>query len=129
MRPKAGGPARMSDILHIRGPGRDAGRPRPSPPRKVFFDRAELNQILSVYSRNVIAGEWCDYAIEGNDDEVAFAIFGRAGRFASYRVVKRRRGSDRGRYRIVGRDGRILETGAVLARVLGILQGRPLRLI
>ncbi|HMA14084.1 MAG TPA: DUF2794 domain-containing protein, partial [Kiloniellaceae bacterium] len=33
-------------------------------PRRVFFDRAELNQLLSLYSRNVASGEWRDYAID-----------------------------------------------------------------
>src|SRR3546814_7447586 len=35
-----------------------------SSPRGIFFDRAELNQLLSLYSRNVASGEWRDYAID-----------------------------------------------------------------
>ena len=30
----------------------------------VFFNRQELRQLLEVYSRRVVAGEWKDYAID-----------------------------------------------------------------
>ncbi|MGB0577084.1 MAG: DUF2794 domain-containing protein, partial [Alphaproteobacteria bacterium] len=30
----------------------------------VYFTKAELNQLLSHYSRRVISGEWKDYAID-----------------------------------------------------------------
>ena len=92
----------MSDIYQFVGPGKVARHSRSAHmARTVFFDRSELSQILSVYSRKVIAGEWCDYGIEGGDDEVAFAIYRRNGVSASYRIIKRRRGREASRYRVV----------------------------
>jgi hypothetical protein len=123
----------MSEILQIRASGPNMGpngkRIRSSSSRNFFFERAELEQILSIYSRKVIAGEWFDYGIEGDDDEVAFAIYGRSGNIPSYRIIKGRRGSERTRFRIVGADGRILNTGPVLGGILGALGGRSLRLV
>ncbi|MCH8183109.1 MAG: DUF2794 domain-containing protein [Proteobacteria bacterium] len=97
--------------------------------RTVFFDRSELSQILSVYSRKVISGEWCDYGIEGGDDEVAFAIFRRNAVSPAYRIIKRRRGREAGRYRVVAVGGRILKVGPSLRAVLGVLDPKHLRLI
>lgn len=44
-------------------------------PRRVFFDRAELNQLLSLYSRNVASGEWRDYAIDQVGGTAIFSVF------------------------------------------------------
>ena len=44
-------------------------------PRRVFFDRAELNQLLSLYSRNVASGEWRDYAIDQVGGAAIFSVF------------------------------------------------------
>ena len=120
----------MSDIYQFVGPGKVARHSRSAHmARTVFFDRSELSQILSVYSRKVIAGEWCDYGIEGGDDEVAFAIYRRNAVSASYRIIKRRRGREANRYRVVTTGGRILKVGPSLRGVLGALDPKHLRLI
>ena len=31
--------------------------------KEVCFDKKEINEIMAIYSRYVIAGEWYDYAI------------------------------------------------------------------
>ena len=41
----------------------------------VYFTRNELNQLLSLYSRRVIIGEWKDYAIDHGNGMSAFSIF------------------------------------------------------
>src|SRR3546814_14228307 len=46
-----------------------------SSPRGIFFDRAELNQLLSLYSRNVASGEWRDYAIDQLGGSAVFSVF------------------------------------------------------
>src|SRR3546814_11652443 len=46
-----------------------------SSPRGIFFDRAELNQLLSLYSRNVASGEWRDYAIDQPGGSAVFSVF------------------------------------------------------
>ena len=48
-------------------------------PRKLrkllFFNRAELGQILATYSGRVACGEWRDYAIDHMPGIAAFSIF------------------------------------------------------
>ncbi len=44
-------------------------------PRRVLFDRAELTQLLSLYSRNVANGEWRDYAIDQVGGAAIFSVF------------------------------------------------------
>lgn len=42
----------------------------------VHFTRQEMNQLLSLYSRRVMGGEWRDYAIDQQHDGTArFAVF------------------------------------------------------
>ena len=120
----------MSEIYQFSGPGEVARRSRSAHmARTVFFDRSELSQILSVYSRKVIAGEWCDYGIEESGEEIAFAIYGRNAVSPSYRIVKRGRGREASRYRVVTTGGRILKVGQSLRAVLGVLDPKHLRLI
>ena len=42
---------------------------------KVFFDRADLMRILSVYSRQVSRGLWRDYAIDHRSNMAVFSIY------------------------------------------------------
>jgi hypothetical protein len=85
----------------------------------VFFDRAELNQILSVYSRRVIAGEWCDYAFNEGRHEATFAIYRKRSRVPVYRVIKRRSG--KARFAVIDAGGQVLRMGGELPTVLGVL--------
>ncbi len=120
----------MSEIYQFSGSGEVARRSRSAHmARTVFFDRSELSQILSIYSAKVISGEWCDYGIEGGGEEVAFAIYGRNASSPSYRIVKRRRGREASRYRVVTTGGRILKVGQSLRDVLDVLDPKHLHLI
>jgi hypothetical protein len=119
----------MSDVFHLSGPGAKGRPSRSWPDTSIFFDRSELNQILSVYSRMVIAGEWCDYGFEGNGDEVAFAIYGRGRQFPAYRLVKHRQSRyGHESYRVVDPGGRILKVSRTLAAALEVLDHARLRL-
>lgn len=44
-------------------------------PRRVFFNRTELNQLLSLYSRHVASGDWRDYAIDQVGGAAIFSVF------------------------------------------------------
>ena len=59
-------------------------------PRRVFFDRAELNQLLSLYSRNVASGEWRDYAIDQVGGAAIFSIFRHTHDAPLYAIAKQR---------------------------------------
>lgn len=96
---------------------------------QIFFDRSELNDILSLYSSRVIAGEWCDYAIELEQDGAAFAVYWRASDTPLYRIVKRARSARRSCRYLVTAGGRILGYGRSLKAVLEVLERKPPRLI
>ena len=59
----------------------DAAPPAHSPRAViVFFDRPELDRLLRLYGRMVAAGEWRDYAIDGQREAATFSVFRRSGR-------------------------------------------------
>lgn len=95
----------------------------------IFFDRGELNRILSLYSRRVIAGEWRDYAIELERDGAVFAIYRRTSDGPIYRIVKRARAAFRPpRYLVTG-GGRVLRYGRSLDSVIEFLERSRPRLV
>lgn len=105
------------------------GRPRPQV-QQVFFQRRELDAILSLYGRKVAEGEWRDYAIDGLKDEAIFSIFRRASEMPIYRIVKRPSLARRqGMYAVISATGQVLKRGHELATVLGIFEKRKLSLI
>lgn len=118
----------MAEVLPInqREPGSKRTHSRFSFP--VCFDRSELNQILSVYSRRVIAGDWCDYAMDFGGHEAVFAIYKKKSRVPVFRVVKRRTG--KARFTLLDSGGQVLRMSAELALVLAPLRKkRRLRLV
>ena len=122
----------MSEVLDFAPLGGGPSRSSPGhtfPPTTAFFDRRELGEILSVYSRMVSAGQWCDYAIELDEGGAAFAVYRRDRERPAYRIVKTPQ-PDRAerRYRVTA-GGRILDCGRVLGRVLRIFDRAHLRLI
>jgi hypothetical protein len=56
--------------------------------RMLYFTRAELNQLLSLYSRNVASGIWRDYAIDHRDGQALFSVFRHTHENAAYTIVK-----------------------------------------
>lgn len=105
------------------------GKPRPHA-QQTFFQRRELDAILSLYGRKVAEGEWRDYAIDGLKDEAIFSIFRRASEMPIYQVVKRPKLARRqGMYAVIGATGQILKRGHDLSAVLRIFEKRKLSLI
>jgi Protein of unknown function (DUF2794) len=66
--------------------------------KRVFFTRPELNQLLSIYSRQVVRGEWRDYAIDQQDEAALFSVFRATQESALYTVVKAAPGARAGDY-------------------------------
>ena len=64
-------------------------------PRKLrkplFFNRAELRQILATYSSRVACGEWRDYAIDHMPGAAAFSIFRHTLETPLYVIEKQQR--------------------------------------
>jgi len=57
--------------------------------RQIFFDRSELQLLVGLYSENVMAGEWRDYAIDHFEGLAFFSIYRRSEERPLYVVAKR----------------------------------------
>jgi hypothetical protein len=57
-------------------------------PRTVYFTRAELNQLLGLYSRHVARGDWRDYAVDHRDGIALFSVFRHTHELPAYSIVK-----------------------------------------
>jgi len=85
----------------------------------VFFDRAELDQILRLYGRMVAAAEWRDYAIQSDSETAAFCVFRRSSEQPLYRIEKRPElARKQGQWAVIGQGGVILKRGHELGQVL-----------
>jgi len=106
-----------------------AAQPHPRE-AEVFFDRAELDAILSVYGQKVAEGEWRDYAMGGFKDAAIFSVFRRTSEMPLYRIEKRPKlARKQGAYSVIAATGLVLKRGHELRQVLKIFEKRPLRLI
>jgi len=92
--------------------------------RPVFFTRTELNQLLSLYSRQVMRGEWRDYAIDQREGAALFSMFRHTQERPLYTVVKFAPGSNRqGDFAVLCGPQRLL-SGESLGELLKGLQKR-----
>jgi len=94
----------------------------------VYFTKHELNQLLSLYSRRVIGGEWKDYAIDHGRNMSAFSIFRDSSTRPVYTVFKFASGSHRRGDYVLGNGGNVIKRGRTLADVLSVFAER-LRLV
>jgi hypothetical protein len=98
--------------------------------RAVFFERAELNQILTLYGRQVAAGAWRDYAVDSFPDRCLFSIFRRTSESPLYQVEKAPElARKQGAFCVRGAGGVILKRGHDLAAVLKVIEPKPVRLV
>ena len=97
---------------------------------QVMFDRRELSTILSVYGRQVAAGEWRDYAIGAGRDVATFAVFRRTSEMPLYRIEKRPKlRHKQGLYCVVAAGGLVMKRGHDLAQVLKVLEPKRVSLV
>ena len=99
-------------------------------PVKIFFERRELDRILSLYGRMVAAGEWRDYAFDALPDRALFSIFRRASEAPLYQIEKRPEFAARqGAFCVRAANGLILKRGRELEPVLRVLEPKRMRLV
>ena len=85
----------------------------------VFFERRELERLLSLYGRMVAAGEWRDYGMDGLRDCAVFSVFRRSSEAPLYRIEKHpAMARKQGAWAIVGHGGHVLKRGHELEQVL-----------
>jgi Protein of unknown function (DUF2794) len=86
--------------------------------KTVYFSRPELNQLLSLYSRKVAAGEWRDYAIDHRAGAASFSVFRHTHESPLFTIVKYAAGANRlGDWLLLSGRQR-LHTGRTLGEIL-----------
>ncbi len=100
------------------------------PVRTIFFERRELDQLLTVYGRFVSAGLWRDYAMDALSDRALFSIFRRTSEAPLYQIQKKPADARRqGAYSVHASNGLILRRGHELGAVLKIFDQKLIRLV
>jgi hypothetical protein len=91
---------------------KDYPRPAGRPAHATFFTRAELNLLLSLYSRHVMSGEWRDYAIDRQADMAVFSVFRRTFEGPLFTIAKRTGGAGRrGEYLVFSGRQKVAQCG------------------
>lgn len=92
--------------------------------RPQFFTRSELNQLLGLYSRNVMRGVWRDYAIDHREGHALFSIFRYSHEAALYTIVKSTASSSSPPEFIVMSGRQRLQAAATLGDALDYFRGK-----
>ncbi|MFO0998337.1 MAG: DUF2794 domain-containing protein [Alphaproteobacteria bacterium] len=101
-------------------------RPRQRP---VFFNRPELNQLLSLYSRRVSRGEWRDYAIDHSATAAVFSVFRHSDSRPLFTIAKFAPGTRRRGDYVLTAGGRRLKEGRTLGDVLAAVPAPSLMIV
>lgn len=104
--------------------------PSPSTEPLTVFHRRELQPILDVYGRLVLAGDARDYAIGMERDVAVFAIFRRHAEQPTWRIEKQPElANAQGQYVVYGAMGQVLKRGRELDVVLRVFESGKLRVV
>lgn len=103
---------------------------QPPPARRLFFERRELDLILSIYGRGVAAGDWRDYAMDGLSDRAIFSIFRRTSEAPLYQIEKRPDlARKQGQWSLLSGHGLVLKRGHDLETVLRFFDRKRFALV
>ena len=92
--------------------------------KTLYFTRSELNQLLSLYSRQVSRGVWRDYAIDHRDGTALFSVFRHTQEAPAYIIVKTAPASPRPAEFIVQRGRQRLRVSTSLPEVVEFFKTR-----
>jgi len=128
-----GGSAEEAPSSNTRGTNSQPTNSQPANsqiPKRIFFNRRELDTILGLYGRMVAAGEWRDYAMADGVEAAVFAIHRRSSEQPLYRIEKRPALTRKqGAYAVIAAGGRILKRGHDLGTVLAVLERKLVKLV
>ena len=93
--------------------------------RATFFNRSELNRLLSLYSRRVSSGEWRDYAIDYHAGMAVFSIFRSSREGPLFTIAKQVSGAGQPPEFLVLGGRQRLARSSNLGDALKVLERRP----
>jgi hypothetical protein len=92
--------------------------------KPLYFTRAELNQLLGLYSLHVIRGLWRDYAIDHAPGLARFSVFRHTHEAPAYTIVKNAPASGRAGEFVVQSGRQKLRASRSLAEALDYFRNR-----
>lgn len=91
--------------------------------RATFFDRNELSQLLSLYSRRVANGQWRDYAIDQQGGSAVFSVFRHTHDAPAFRIAKQSARGAAGSAYVVSSGAETLIRAKTMAEALSVFGG------
>jgi hypothetical protein len=103
---------------------------KPSALTQTFFNKTELNQILSIYGKKVSEGKWKDYAIDHLESSAIFSFFRNTFESASLKIIKHKRISkSKLKYHLVSSSGFDIKRSNELDLIINYLNKANLEII
>ena len=103
---------------------------KPSALTQTFFNKTELNQILSIYGKKVSEGKWKDYAIDHLESSAIFSFFRNTFESASLKIIKHKRISkSKLKYHLVSSSGSDIKRSNELNLIINYLNKANLEII
>lgn len=103
---------------------------KPSALTQTFFNKTELNQILSIYGKKVSEGKWKDYAIDHLESSAIFSFFRNTFESASLKIIKHKRISkSKLKYHLVSSSGSDIKRSNELDLIINYLNKTNLEII
>ena len=103
---------------------------KPSALTQTFFNKTELNQILSIYGKKVSEGKWKDYAIDHLESSAIFSFFRNTFESASLKIIKHKRISkSKLKYHLVTSSGSDIKRSNELDLIINYLNKANLEII
>ena len=103
---------------------------KPSALTQTFFNKTELNQILSIYGKKVSEGKWKDYAIDHLESSAIFSFFRNTFESASLKIIKHKRISkSKLKYHLVSSSGSDIKRSNELDLIINYLNKDNLEII
>mgnify|MGYP001418089300 FL=1 len=97
---------------------------------QTFFNKTELNQILSIYGKKVSEGKWKDYAIDHLESSAIFSFFRNTFESASLKIIKHKRISkSKLKYHLVSSSGSDIKCSNELDLIINYLNKANLEII
>ena len=116
----------MADVISIESyrPARVGAGARVGKSKMTVVNRRELDLILQLYGRYVVAGRWRDYTLDFTPAYACFAVIrGVANEGPAYRILKS--ANRNGAYAVLAGDGRVVRRGEDLRAVLKFFEEKP----
>ena len=103
---------------------------KPSALTQTFFNKTELNQILSIYGKKVSEGKCKDYAIYHLESSAIFSFFRNTFESASLKIIKHKRISkSKLKYHLVSSSGSDIKRSNELDLIINYLNKANLEII